>query len=151
MEWIIGIFSGIISSLIIILTGSYLIPLLKGFFENTIKISGRYMAETKNPSGNMQHYELIIKQFGNKLKASLAVETINKKAPFVVFKLKGSIKDRLVLLHGRAKNNKYVTSNSYLLEVKKGGNSLIGKKLWFSKTNDTVESFDIEYIRKKTY
>jgi hypothetical protein len=149
MDWIIGITASLIAGFLFYFIENIIVPFITGIIEHTVNLSGRYLSETKNPSGYKQSYELTIRQIGNRVNAILEVETTDIKASSARFRLSGNIKDRLVLLQGRVINSRYIAANSYLLEVKKGGTSLTGKKLWFSKTHDIIESIDIEFKRKK--
>jgi hypothetical protein len=149
---IMSIIGGVITYLLIEFVIRIVIPKIYSIVYSVIQVEGTYIAKTKNPSGNTHTYEMIIKQHGTKLKAKLEVyrQSTAESQP-IYFNLNGTIKDKLILLHGRPIDRKRLGASSLLLEVKHGGKALIGKKMWHSYTNDIVESTMIDFRQKHSY
>lgn len=151
---IIGVVSGILASLLLFISSEFIrkiaIPWYQQMIYSGITISGDWKAEVVNPSGNTQTMTMDLKQKANKLTGTITVSKqiqSSKAAEIKNYSLEGTIRDRFVSLVGKNASQRNLGVHVELLEVVGDGETMQGKRTWYSATEKLVNAEDIIWKR----
>ena len=153
---VIGIFTGIITSLMIWISievfKKILIPWYQKSIFRGINISGEWTAKHTFLGNVVTEQNLELKQNGHKIKGTLISRNKipSKGEDTTSFSIVGEIFDNYVDLEYKINDNKYIGRGSLLLRVKEGGAKLEGGLVAIDRfTTDIMTSDNISWERKK--
>jgi len=149
-DFMLGVLSGLVGSLLIFLFRKYLIPLIENFGNGDVKLSGIWtesydaiFPDEKEASGKQeQDITIKLKQIGNKLSGvaelrdnSNTVEKVHDRDFIIVH---GKIKNGLVNLTLEINDPRNIGVICYIMKVKSQGNILEGLSIYYNPSNERI-------------
>lgn len=152
----IGVFSGIITSIIIGISFQVSKKILIPWYQQTIyrgiDISGEWISSQEFPGNILAEQTINLKQKGHKITGALiSRNTIpNEGEDTTYFELIGEFFDNYVEVEFQINNRKLIGRGSQLLKVKDGGKKLEGGLVAIDRfSTDVIVSINVEWNRKQ--
>lgn len=144
-----GVLSGIFLTLLGFLTKRYVIPGIRYWISESLDLSGQWYCYVQNPSGNTQDMTLDVKQRGNTLGGTIVViKHLSSKNETEIkrYSASGEVRTKLVILNAHNVQKQAIGAHTELLEII-DGKTLKGLGLWFSATEQIIQSNRFEWKR----
>jgi len=127
-----------------------LLPWYRDIIYNGIDISGSWFNEQKFQNLLKQECTFNIEQKAEKLCVTMSIIkiSIDGTTETKIFKLKGYIKERFVLLQGENIDRKKIGIISFLLQVERDGCLLKGVDSWYDVGTSSIRSSETSLMRK---
>ena len=152
----IGVFSGVLTSILIWLGVRIFIDILIPWYQTTIyrgiDISGEWNSIQYYPGNVIVEQTIQLIQKGHKIKGTLISRNKipNKGEDTTTFQLLGEIFDNYVDIEYKIEDQKLISRGSQLLKVKDGGGKLEGGLIAIDRfTTEIMVSMNVEWQRRK--
>lgn len=151
---ILGVVSGILASSVLLICSSILKKIVLPWFRDQVYddqyVDGVWICDTLHQSGNSMEAILDISQKAHLIKGHMTLNKKNGNSEIEIKKyiLKGEIRDRFLIVHGRNQDRNSLGVHSELLEVIGDGKKMKGTKTWYSVSEQKIESMEVEWVKK---
>ena len=149
---IIGIITGVATSVLIALSilifNGVIVPWYRQTIYKGIDVSGEWSSSLEI-KGVKETFIMNIRQKANSISCLMTVNIhhSDKDTEIKTYKLNGIFEDRFLSLIGKNINKQNIGVNVMLLEIRDGGNKMLGKEAWFSTVHNKIDSEDVEWTR----
>jgi len=142
--------AGALWALLGVVTKRRLIPKIRAYLSDELDLAGKWHCRFVTPAGNVHEVTLDLNQRWRTLEGRMTVVKHIRTAgttEIKTFVVRGDVRDRFVLLHGRNIEKQAVGVDTELLEVVGDGRAMRGITSWYSVTNNMIQSCECEWVR----
>lgn len=146
---LVSLAAGALWALLGIVTKRRLIPAIRAYLGDELDLAGKWYCRFVTPAGNVHEVTLDLNQRWRTLEGRMTVVKhirTTGTTEIKTFVVRGDVRDRFVLLHGRNIEKQAVGVDTELLEV--GDERVMrGITSWYSVTNNITQSCECEWVR----
>ena len=137
-------------ALIGVITKRNLIPAIRAYMSDELDLGGKWYCQMVTPAGNPHEITLDLNQRWRTLEGRMTVVKhlgVSGATEIKTFAMRGDVRDRFVLLHGRNIAKQAVGVDTELLEVVGDARIMRGVSAWYSVTSNTIQSRECQWVR----